>query len=384
MYGNDCCNVASFAPLHSLGEINLSNNKELQLQLEAMLQQIWNDKAIPIGLINKEVTTAFAKQLWQGVTQGYGTIAQQFNNGALDYTTPDWQMLAHLQSNVYSFSAAKNYTQLRELTQALVGVDGKLRSYKQFKAAATKINDTHVNHWLKAEYNLAVAGGQMASHWVSFAEDDMLEFDAVMDARTTNTCAGYNGIRLPKSNPFWSRNYPPNHFGCRSTVAVVYGLKQTPEAQIPVIDIPPMFQTNLAQQKLVFPKGHSYYVDLPEDVKNGSYGLMRKQLTENAKVRLLNKTVSVDGLGKVTFNNKGIKEIFNQPHAQYVQKNQLATISNLLLNQAKLVKSVEDFKGASKAYHYLKVNGLGDNFILVVKENQDGSKIMYSIIDKLK
>lgn len=384
MYGNDCCNVASFAPLHSLGEINLSNNKELQLQLEAMLQQIWNDKALPIGLINKQVTTAFAKQLWQAVTQGYGTIAQQFNKGALDYTTPDWQMLAHLQSNVYTFSAAKNYTQLRELTQALVGDDGKLRSYKQFKEAATKINDTHVNHWLKAEYNLAVAGGQMASHWVSFAEDDMLEFDAVMDARTTNTCAGYNGIRLPKSNPFWSRNYPPNHFGCRSTVAVVYGLKQTPEAQIPVIDIPPMFQTNLAQQKLVFPKGHSYYVDLPEDVKNGSYGLMRKQLTENAKSRLANKTVEVDGIGKVQFSTQSIKEIFNQPHNEYVLKNQLGTVANLLLQNATLIKSMADTKGKSVAFHYLKVKGLNDNFILVVRQMLDGRNLMYSIVDKLK
>lgn len=68
LYSVDCCNVASFASLRSLREINLSSEDDFAKQMTAMVQQIWNDKAMPQGLINKEVTTEFAKQLWQGVS----------------------------------------------------------------------------------------------------------------------------------------------------------------------------------------------------------------------------------------------------------------------------------------------------------------------------
>jgi hypothetical protein len=45
-------------------------------------------------------------------------------------------MLANLQTDVYHFSAAKNYQQLKSLTGALVDDDGKVRSFSDFKKAA--------------------------------------------------------------------------------------------------------------------------------------------------------------------------------------------------------------------------------------------------------
>ena len=46
-------------------------------------------------------------------------------------------------------------------------------------------------------------------------------FDAVMDDRTTDICAAFDGTVLPEDDPFWSRSLPPLHFGCRSHVVTL-------------------------------------------------------------------------------------------------------------------------------------------------------------------
>ncbi|GIW32411.1 PBECR2 nuclease fold domain-containing protein [Meiothermus taiwanensis] len=43
-------------------------------------------------------------------------------------------------------------------------------------------------------------------------------FDAVLDSATTETCRQLNGTVLRYDHPFWDKNYPPRHFGCRSGV----------------------------------------------------------------------------------------------------------------------------------------------------------------------
>lgn len=105
----------------------------------------------------------------------------------------------------------------------------------------------------------------MASKWAGFKADGvtLLEFDAVLDTRTTQTCRELNGTVKPITDPFWRIYYPPNHYKERSTVRAVYGRTITPDEKIIYPDIPSMFRTNLGEQGLVFPKGHPYFKGLP-------------------------------------------------------------------------------------------------------------------------
>jgi SPP1 gp7 family putative phage head morphogenesis protein len=358
----------------------LDNTDELDQALIDLINMIWKLKGMPADLTDKEMIMLIADQLWSGVKEGYGNDLT-----TIDFTTPDWNMLASLQKDVWHFSAAKDYNHLRELSNALIGSDGNIRTFSEFKKAASLINDKYVKSQLSAEYNLAIAGSQMAGKWVDIERDQdifpLLEFDAVLDGRTTELCRSLNGTILPVNHPFWKTYYPPNHFNCRSTVRKLRSGTVTND--IPSADIPKMFQTNLAQEGLIFPKGHAYYVDLPDKVNQKGLAAFRTRLSETAKQRLIDKKIDVKNFGTVEFNSKGIKEMINQPHKDYIYKNQLATVADVLLKNSTLVGSETVNTAKAKAFHYLKVRGLNDNFI-VVKEMNDGRKIMWSIVDKIK
>lgn len=347
-----------------------------------MVEQVWKDKGVTPGTLNRDVTTMMAERLFSGAQEGFGgTIV------GIDYTTPDWNMLASLQRNVWQFAAAKNYQHLRELSAALLDADGNLRTKAQFLAAVVDINDRQMKRYFAAEYELAVAGAQMAGKWVDIERNKdvlpYLQLDAVLDGQTTTLCRSLDGTRLPYDHQFWNMYYPPNHWGCRDTIRQYSSGPLTQEGKIPSADIPPMFRTNLGKQGLVFPPGHSYYEGIPDGVQTMAMSAMRKELYNTGRERLKGKLIPVPGLGDVGFSADSFKEIFNQPHGEYMLKNQLAIISDKLLANAEPFGSAPDVKGKIKQYHYLKVKGLENNFI-VVREMLDGRLLMYSIIDAMK
>lgn len=228
-----------------------------------MVDGIWKDKGFAPGTINPEVTGAFSKVLWKAVGQGYGKDLL-----SIDYDTPDFNMLAALKKNVWQFSSAKNYTQMRQLSDALLDNYGKLRTFEQFKEAAFAINQDHIGRYLKAEYELAVAGSQMAGKWVEIEANKkilpLIQFDAVIDSQTTDLCKSLDGVTVPVDHPYVKKYYPPNHWGCRLTVRQLASGVVT--KNLPHPEIPEMFRTNLGQQGLVFPKGHPYFIGTPGDV----------------------------------------------------------------------------------------------------------------------
>lgn len=234
--------------------------------IEQMLHDIYRLQGTD-GTIDQAVTKYFADKLWSGVTESFGA-----DLGDLVYDTPDYKMLASIKENVWHFSAAKNYQQLRELSDALLNENGELRTFEEFRAASKIVNDKFMKRWLKTEYDLAVAGGQMASKWADIVKNaetlKLIQFDVVMDGNTTDICRSLHGVTVPFTHPIVKRYYPPNHFNCRTTVRSLASGAITPDDKIVLPEIPAMFRTNLAQQGLVFPEGHAYFVGLPDAIKD--------------------------------------------------------------------------------------------------------------------
>ena len=254
---------------------NLLSDDEIDKLLDKLIRKVWKAQGMPDRL-SDEVIKYFADELWKALTEGYGNDLT-----TVELDTAGEEMLQQLQKNVWHFSAAKNYTQLKAMSDALIGPDGTLREFNEFKRVATAINADQNGAWLKAGYNFAVASGQMASRWVDAQENkDLfpnLEYSAIMDGHTTVNCIKLDGVVRPVDDAFWRTWYPPNHWGCRSDVLQNADDTITPMDSITYPEhIPAMFKRNLAADGLVFPEGHPYFKDNPEGVEATANKLMRK------------------------------------------------------------------------------------------------------------
>lgn len=260
LYGR-CCDDHGFKFKAPVGEPFI---KEFADNLARMVESVWIEKGMPEG-IDLSITKAYAETIFKAVEEGFGSSLS-----GIAYDTPDLEMILSLQRDVYQFSAAKNYQQLKALTEALVGEDGQLRSRREFRQAAFEINSTHVGRYLDVERESAIGSAQMASKWVEIQANKealtILEFDAILDGRTTYTCRSLHGVRKLVDDPFWNRSYPPLHFLCRSSVRSFAGGAITPDKDIVYPEVPKMFQTNFAKLGVIFPPEHPYFIGVPENI----------------------------------------------------------------------------------------------------------------------
>lgn len=252
----ECCHSERSEESQTLP--NLISDDQLEKLINDLLKTIFHDRTIAHA--PTKLKLYFIEQLTKALHDGYGQTLDE-----IDFDTPNYKMLDALQQDIVKFSAAKNDTMNRAIAKELIGPDGMLREFKDFKIAAQQIANDHSTTWLKAEYNLAIVSAQAASKWVTIEEDanelPILEFDAVMDGHTTEICRNFNGIRLPLTDIFWDQYYIPNHYGERSVIRqdVDNGKITDTSTIIYPVKIPEIFKLNMAKLKLAFPPGHPYY-----------------------------------------------------------------------------------------------------------------------------
>lgn len=384
--GCDCshCHDHDLVAQFTMVDEQWANDLAKELALET--QRIWKAKGMPTKL-NKVITAAYANKFMSGVQDGFGV-----NSSEIDYYTPDSEMLNNLTQNVYAFSAAKNYTQMRQLTQALLDDQGKLRTWSQFKKQAFVINEAHTVTWLKAEYDTSIASAQMARKWVDIQSQKgslgLLQFDAIIDTRTSDTCRPLDGVIKPVDDPFWNVYYPPNHFRCRSTVKQLQSGRVTPNHEVthPEKGIPDMFKTNLAKTGMIFPPAHSYWDGISEDVPVHGQSVLQKDIEKWAKDNLRDRKFGTAKIGDVGFTGASIEEILHKSHFNKIAKNFSVYRLEEILKSAELVQISPDGKGNPyiKQWYYLKFNIMGKASFINVREMENGQKTVYAITDHLK
>jgi SPP1 gp7 family putative phage head morphogenesis protein len=212
-----------------------------------------------------DLLKATAKLLMEAITAGYGKDLIH-----IDWNTPDHAMLSKLTQNVFAFSAAKNYQQLQDITDAMKGDDGKLLEFSDYLEAVNNLNAKYNRDWLETEYGTAVASATSSARWIEFTEEagimPMLQYQTAGDSRVRPEHASLNGTRKPIDDDFWKTYYPPNGWNCRCEAV------QVPESNAAEVEpagfppVNPMFRTNLAESGLIFPKNHPYYTGVPKDV----------------------------------------------------------------------------------------------------------------------
>lgn len=316
----------------------------------------------------------------------------------IDYDTPDFEMMSSLRSDVWQFSGAKNYQEMKAMSEALEGPDGKLRSFLEFKRVVKSIIGDHMQ-WLKTEYQTAISSSQMAAQWMRIQRDKdilpLLEFDAVMDNRTTELCKSLNRVIRPVDDPFWDAYYPPNHFNCRSGVRQIRDGEITKDENIDYPDLPKMFLTNVGKTGLAFPSGSAYYIGLPREVRRDAASIQLKRVRKGVRLWSnesinsstgLNVSVGREELGVLNLRRSDVKHATGKSNEQgAIIYDQIRHINKLLLspNTVFLGTSIDDggHPEVSAWYYYEIKVGNNLNYINIKKMAGSGQFRFHSIAD---
>ena len=245
------------------------NDYDKDKLFENLYYRLINEAKLPMGLYYRTY-----KQIISGVEKGFGKKLID-----LQYNVADYKLLEELQTNVYLFSGAKTFQQIRAMQGAMVEGD-KIIAFNDFRKKADKVFGIYNESYLKAEYNTAIGNGQIASKWQEIEQNKelfpMLRYEAHMDGRTSDICRPLNGITLPVDDPFWNKYMPLNHFNCRCTVIKIDkysndkpSTKKKVENAVNKIDeeIRPEFKINAGKEKLIFSYKHPYFTEIPKKYK---------------------------------------------------------------------------------------------------------------------
>lgn len=211
---------------------------------------------------------AIADYLKKGVYKGFGSTLANVAEG-------DAELLADLRDNIYMFSAAKTYQQVKEMTEAAIDEDGAVRPFNDFRKDADQIFDTYNRDYLKTEYDTAIGQSQMAVKWNTIQDQKdvlpYLAYSTIGDA--CDICAPLDGFTAPVDDPVWDDIMPLNHFNCE---CIVEQQEDGEPSDKDVVDdvlerMDDTFKMNPGKDGYVFSPDHPYF-SVPKEDKEFASG----------------------------------------------------------------------------------------------------------------
>jgi hypothetical protein len=115
----------------------------------------------------------------------------------------------------------------------------------------------------------------------------MLRYQTVGDSRVRDSHKLLDGVTRNIRDSFWATHYPPNGWGCRCE-AVQVSSAEHETYQVPKVGIPKPFNTNLAQNGIIFPDASPYYSGITDEAILMMRPAFQKALKPAAKLLDLN------------------------------------------------------------------------------------------------
>lgn len=266
--------------------------------IERVAKDLHSGKLKPSDLDDELVKNTY-DYLNKGVAEGYG--AKYYNTDA-----QNTQTVQRIQQNLYQFSGAKTYQQLKEYNSFLVDDKGVERSFNAFKQLVLDQHPKYNKNYLEAEFQTARSSGQMAAKWQGFLRNQdrypNLKYKTVGDSHVRDEHARLNNFIAAIDDPIWDRIYPPNDWRCRCSISQTNS-GTTPEGERPDLSfMKPEFEINVGKTGMVFhDEAHPYYVIPKKDKKRVAFAF------ESMKTRL--------AYGKARYNTNAGHKVFVHPFA---------------------------------------------------------------------
>lgn len=216
-------------------------------------------RKLQAGDLDADTWRANVLALWQAVN---AAMPRPFKAMATDDEL--YSLVKTLRESAMVFAAFKNHHNINDMVAALTDDGGKLRSFSAFRDAAMAVQEAYNMTWLEAEYNTAVASGQMAVKWQDFQGNrealPYLRFETVGDDRVRYAHQLLHGVTRHIDDAFWDTWMPPVGWNCRCDVLqVADGETEVPETLPDDKQAPPAFRFNPGKEKRLFGDKHPYF-----------------------------------------------------------------------------------------------------------------------------
>lgn len=206
------------------------------------------------------------KQIYVDLSEG---TKKTFGNKweKLDIKEPN-SLIQKFKKNLWQFSSAKTLAELEKMNSLLLD-KGRIRTFDEFKKLVQKENVNFNANYLRAEFETAKRGSEMAWKWKDYVKNaDLfpnLEYRTVGDDRVRPEHSVLSGVVKPINDSFWRTYYPPNGWRCRCYVVqtadnVTPGTQNDPT-------VLPEFRGNVALDEEIFTQKGSFFKLLNKDFK---------------------------------------------------------------------------------------------------------------------
>ncbi len=351
--------------------------------IKAAIRRIYERKFNPMT----EIDSGLFNTVWDMLN-----IATDTGYGKREPVDPDFDFYQALRHNNAVFSAFKVHRAQNDMAKLLLDSNGRLKSFEQWSKDVKPIASHQFDNWLRTEYDTAVLRARLAAEWKQFErESDVLPNLRWIPSVSIHPGADHrifwNTVR-PIDDPFWSQHRPGDRWNCKC------GLANTDD---PVTDIPyipsddkpsPGLDNQPEKDAKLFSDTHPYIKHAYKGAENAvdkcvQFAVTRrmKELRTEAKPLTRQIFLHPDIDKEMVITNKGIKEWLNQPHQNYVQKNELLLGLENLIHSAKYVGFGADVHRSDVIVHLFEVKILETKSWIIVREYPDGKIIIYSISD---
>lgn len=245
-----------------------------------------------------DVSNDIEPTAWREVLRIMNSGAVQGLSESTNPPTHEEGFLRSLRHSNEVFSVFKTHAMGTKMAERLIGEDGKLRSFEEWRKAVAPIARHQVGSWLRTEYDTAVIRAHQAADWLEFeANKDIFPNLQWMPTTSVSPESSHQvfwskPVILPVDDPFWLEHRPGDRWNCKcsldATDADVQRLdpQERKEAAKPEHQAQRGLEGNPAYKGLITDK-HPYYPEscakCPFYSSKGIKGWVRKHLSNRVK-----------------------------------------------------------------------------------------------------
>lgn len=247
--------------MYDTGQWKLALEDEIDLTSIASkaFRKVFNGK-LKKGDLDPELYKETYLELMRGVKQGLGYDA----GVSIGYKDNRFQVANRMRTNIFTFAAFKNHSNIVDLVDALKNGKGQVRSWSKFKQSAQKISQNYNRNWLQAEWQTAKVASESSLKWEKlYANKDVLpylQYKTQNDSLVRRSHMQLHDVTRKLDDPFWDEFFPPNGWRCRcyTLQTGTPGDKTDFEGSIDEKEFPPAFRNNPGKTAKIYSDGHPY------------------------------------------------------------------------------------------------------------------------------